>query len=107
MNYLVRWIVEVTADSPEQAAREALSIQRDPKSLNLDFDVAEEADEAFLESEMINLEEERPVKFPKSEEEALLMLTLAGNYLGMPVDRCGELSALAKSADEKKGLNHA
>ena len=32
MNYLVTWEIDVEADSPEQAAKEALEIQRDTYS---------------------------------------------------------------------------
>ncbi len=37
--YTVRWVIQVDADSPEAAAREALSVQRDPASIATVFDV--------------------------------------------------------------------
>lgn len=37
--YTVRWEIEIDADSPEEAARMALEIQRDPRSTALVFDV--------------------------------------------------------------------
>jgi hypothetical protein len=40
-NYLVEWHVNVYADSPREAAREALRIQRDPESWATVFQVTE------------------------------------------------------------------
>lgn len=37
--YLVTWTIEVTAESPEAAAKQALEIQRDPESLAVVFNV--------------------------------------------------------------------
>ena len=37
--YRVRWVIEVTANSYEEAAKEALEIQRDPDSEAIAFDV--------------------------------------------------------------------
>lgn len=37
--YLIEWTIEVEADSPEAAAREALKIQRDPSSTSTVFGV--------------------------------------------------------------------
>lgn len=37
--YNVRWEIEIYADSAKQAAKEALKIQRDPKSIALVFEV--------------------------------------------------------------------
>lgn len=37
--YMVHWSIELTADSPEEAARQALEIQRDPDSLATVFHV--------------------------------------------------------------------
>lgn len=41
-DYLVRWEINITADSPEAAAREALRIQRDPTSYATVFEVWDE-----------------------------------------------------------------
>lgn len=38
-SWLVEWLIEVTADTPEEAAREALTIQRDTESLATVFNV--------------------------------------------------------------------
>lgn len=38
-DYLVTWAVDIAADSPEEAARKALEIQRDPDSIANVFDV--------------------------------------------------------------------
>ncbi len=38
-NYLVRWEIEVEADSPEAAILEARAIQRDPNSTATEFEV--------------------------------------------------------------------
>lgn len=39
MRYRVLWMVDVEADSPENAASKALEIQRDPESRALSFEV--------------------------------------------------------------------
>jgi hypothetical protein len=40
MDYRVTWVINVEADSPMDAAKQALEIQRDPKSTATIFDVA-------------------------------------------------------------------
>lgn len=40
--YLVTWAIELDADSPEDAALQALAVHRDPKSLATVFNVAEQ-----------------------------------------------------------------
>jgi hypothetical protein len=42
--YLVTWKIEVAADSPEDAALQALEIQRDPESMATVFDVVDTAE---------------------------------------------------------------
>lgn len=37
--YIVRWEMEFEADSPEDAARQALRVHRDPESIATVFDV--------------------------------------------------------------------
>lgn len=44
--YRVEWSMEIDADSPEEAARKALAIHRDPESVASVFDVYDEAGEA-------------------------------------------------------------
>jgi len=39
MEYRVTWTIDLDADSPEDAARKALVIQRDPSSLATHFEV--------------------------------------------------------------------
>jgi len=41
IEYLVRWEIDIYADSREEAAREALRIQRKPDSIATVFDVVE------------------------------------------------------------------
>lgn len=41
--YLVTWQIELEAESPEDAARQALAIHRDPDSAATVFDVQSEA----------------------------------------------------------------
>lgn len=43
--YRVEWSMEIDADSPEEAARKALAIHRDPESVATVFDVYDEAGE--------------------------------------------------------------
>ena len=40
--YTVTWTMEIDAETPEEAAREALEIHRDPASLATVFDVYDE-----------------------------------------------------------------
>lgn len=39
--YTVSWIIQIEADTPEEAAQTALSIQRDPSSIATSFMVKE------------------------------------------------------------------
>lgn len=39
MEYRVKWEIDIDADSPQEAARAALKIQRDPSSIATVFDV--------------------------------------------------------------------
>lgn len=41
-NYRVKWEIDIEADSPEEAAKEALKIQRDPDSVATIFDVIDD-----------------------------------------------------------------
>lgn len=41
--YLVIWQMDIDADSPEEAARQALAYQRDPESTATVFDVESDA----------------------------------------------------------------
>ncbi len=38
--YLVKWEIDIEADTPEDAARQALEIQRDPESKATCFEVS-------------------------------------------------------------------
>jgi hypothetical protein len=51
--YRITWEIQITADSPREAAEQALAIQRDPNSIATVFDVAD--DDGNIER--INLEE--------------------------------------------------
>ena len=42
-DYVVRWEIDITADSPREAAKEALEIQRDSQSIAMAFDVIDDA----------------------------------------------------------------
>ena len=50
-HYIVTWNIDIYADSPEQAAKEALVIQRDPESTATFFIVGEKGsdDTLFIE----------------------------------------------------------
>ena len=37
--YLVKWVIDLEADTPEEAARAALAIQRDPASTATVFEI--------------------------------------------------------------------
>jgi hypothetical protein len=40
--YTVKWTIEIDSETPEEAARETLEIQRDPASLATVFDIYDE-----------------------------------------------------------------
>ena len=42
MEYVVRWVIELDAESPEEAAKLALAIQRDTASIATHFTVKDE-----------------------------------------------------------------
>jgi hypothetical protein len=54
--YLVEWAIEIDADSPEDAARKALAIQRDPESIATTFHVTPEGvdDQHFIDLSAID-----------------------------------------------------
>ncbi len=41
-HYLVTWVIDIYAESPEEAARQALAIQRKPDSIATVFDVSDD-----------------------------------------------------------------
>jgi hypothetical protein len=45
MTYCVRWIIDIDADTPDLAVREALRIQRDPDSIATIFEVRDQDSE--------------------------------------------------------------
>ena len=64
-HYFITWEIDIAADSPEEAARMALEIQRDPESIALVFKVKEkikerrffpreEGEEVIIDLEEIN-----------------------------------------------------
>lgn len=46
--YCVRWIIDIDADTPDLAAREALRIQRDPGSIATVFEVRDKSSKEAL-----------------------------------------------------------
>jgi len=42
MEYTVRWITQVDADSPQEAAKLAAAMQRDPSTLSIVFEVVQQ-----------------------------------------------------------------
>ena len=79
MEYLVRWDIELGADTPREAAEEALKIQRDPCSLALSFEVYDET--GFVER--VDLGDD-PVKIA---EKGAAARVLAGNGWRETLDR--------------------
>ena len=57
--YRVTWEIDIHAKSPFAAAREALRIQRDPKSIATAFSVRETKSEIPLDDEVIDLSKSR------------------------------------------------
>lgn len=61
MEYHIKWEIDVTAGSPLEAAREALTIQRDPKSIATVFEVrpmAAEPDVDYIWIDLLQIEKE-------------------------------------------------
>ena len=48
MEYRLTWTIDLEADSPEDAARKALAIHRDPQSLATVFDVVDPQDRSVM-----------------------------------------------------------
>ena len=48
MEYRVTWTIDLDADSPEDAARLALAIHRNPQSLATVFDVVDPQDRSVM-----------------------------------------------------------
>lgn len=60
-SYLVKWEIDVCADSPLEAAEEALRIQRDPSSIATVFEVVGDKGKRFLADTLFErVEEKRP-----------------------------------------------
>ena len=55
--FLVRWEIEISAETPEDAAREALRAQRDPDSLATVFEVQERDEDGYGDPIRIDVEE--------------------------------------------------
>lgn len=55
-DYYVEWRIDIIADSPEEAAWQALQIQRDPESTATVFHVA--TDDGFVEVDPLSWEED-------------------------------------------------
>lgn len=54
MEYRVTWIIDLDADSPQEAARQALAIHRDPHSLATIFDVTNpQGDSVLVDAEQL------------------------------------------------------
>tara|TARA_R110000796_G_scaffold58413_8_gene134999 strand:- start:6816 stop:7007 length:192 start_codon:yes stop_codon:yes gene_type:complete len=51
--YLVKWEIDIIASSPEEAAKQALTIQRDKTSEALVFDVYEHASNSECRIDLI------------------------------------------------------
>lgn len=56
-DFLVRWEIEISAETPEDAAREALRAQRDPGSLATVFEVQERVEDGYEDPIRIDVEE--------------------------------------------------
>ena len=55
--YHIRWEIELHADSHEDAARQALAIQRDPESIATVFEVSKPLGGGVIESRTVDLNE--------------------------------------------------
>jgi hypothetical protein len=55
MKYLVKWEIDIDADSPLEAAKEALRIQRDPESIATVFKVNDRVIDLATDSDEVEL----------------------------------------------------
>jgi hypothetical protein len=67
--YRVSWIIDLTADNPVDAAKQAQEIMRDPDSIATVFHVAE-ADQPIEEGVEIDLTQDRLTEMGKRLEQA-------------------------------------
>ena len=56
-SYLVTWEIDIEADTPEDAAREAFFVQRDADSVAMTFEVQEQMEVGYGEKVRVDLEE--------------------------------------------------
>lgn len=62
-SYSVNWEIEIEAESPEAAARQALKINRDQNSTATVFDIYDE-DGNHTRVDLLEIEEEQMVRLP-------------------------------------------
>jgi len=63
-SYLVTWEIDIEADSPQDAARQALAIQRDAESSAICFTVTHQTTQTKIAVDLENPEEENPENVP-------------------------------------------
>lgn len=51
--YRVQWAIDLDAQSPEDAARKALAVQRDPESIATSFEVREWMTDDWVDVDLI------------------------------------------------------
>jgi len=56
--YRVGWTIDIEAGGPEQAARHALAIQRDPESIATVFEVMSDDGEELIRIDITELDDE-------------------------------------------------
>ena len=56
--YRVIWEIDIEADTPLHAARQAADIQRDPQSIAVVFEVKEMTPKGWMHVENVDLEQE-------------------------------------------------
>lgn len=57
-SYRVEWTMDIEADSPEEAARKALAVQRNPESIATVFDVQADDGGDAVRIDLTELDEE-------------------------------------------------
>ena len=76
MEYRITWMIELEAESPEAAARQALAIHRDPQSLATIFDVTDAQGSSAV---MVDVGQLPPAPRPVEPLPAPLALRYAGD----------------------------
>ena len=78
--YQVSWVIDIEADSPEEAALRALAIQRDPNSTALVFEIRDDCG-GYIERVDLDNESDKPWGQTMTKDEAVERITALEDML--------------------------